>query len=488
MNYRIRACAPLTVLLALAACTADDTSGESEATSASAATNAATSSATTNASMSGSTSDASGSGTMDASSGTTGDTGASTGSGTTGTGASASEPTTSMSTTAPMGCNNDGSIDPGEQCDDGNLEGGDGCENDCTYSPPGNCGDGIVDWDEECDDGNDVPGDGCENCMEKSPACPNEDTAIKCDSDTMDPFKAIELNCSANPEETPVLMNNSMHSNNASAWRVAKGFGSYMEMGKLLYSPRGGESFLMVSTGVIKAPNAQGVVVETPSSQESNGDNGNDDSDTLPPPINVSKGSNNGGGGMPFMNCDGVGDCSDSLYDAWELGTGDPNDKLWFTFQTKVPNAVESYSFNFAYFSSEWPDWVDTTFNDLLIAWQTSEAYTGNVTFIGDAPLTVTSLDPYLSTDGYSGNEPQLQGTGFEGNAGSDWFAANQNVVGGETLTMTFMIADMGDSILATMAIIDNFHWNCEACIPANAPECQGEVPDPNCCGVIEPQ
>jgi cysteine-rich repeat protein len=107
-------------------------------------------------------------------------------------------------------CGN-GRVEQAEACDDGNGAGGDGCENDCTFScvadadcddakpcngaescdashvcesgPPleegaacgsdlacraGSCalltfGDTTVDAGEDCDDGNTAPGDGCEN-------------------------------------------------------------------------------------------------------------------------------------------------------------------------------------------------------------------------------------------------------------------------------------------------------------------------------------
>jgi cysteine-rich repeat protein len=53
-------------------------------------------------------------------------------------------------------CGN-GRIDPGEDCDDGNTESGDGCSATCASE----CGDGAVERGEECDDGDRTDGDGC---------------------------------------------------------------------------------------------------------------------------------------------------------------------------------------------------------------------------------------------------------------------------------------------------------------------------------------
>ncbi|MDQ3816202.1 MAG: hypothetical protein M3362_00760 [Acidobacteriota bacterium] len=56
-------------------------------------------------------------------------------------------------------------LDPGEQCDDGNFFGGDGCRPDCTREV---CTDGILDWPrEECDDGNQNDNDKCNNQCHK---------------------------------------------------------------------------------------------------------------------------------------------------------------------------------------------------------------------------------------------------------------------------------------------------------------------------------
>jgi cysteine-rich repeat protein len=52
----------------------------------------------------------------------------------------------------------DGVVDAGEQCDDGNVVDGDGCDANCT---PTACGNGVISPGEDCDDGNTVSGDAC---------------------------------------------------------------------------------------------------------------------------------------------------------------------------------------------------------------------------------------------------------------------------------------------------------------------------------------
>lgn len=56
----------------------------------------------------------------------------------------------------------DGTLDPGEQCDRGPDVAGDDCASDCTFEV-GVCGNGTVDSTETCDDGGTVAGDGCDD-------------------------------------------------------------------------------------------------------------------------------------------------------------------------------------------------------------------------------------------------------------------------------------------------------------------------------------
>lgn len=61
---------------------------------------------------------------------------------------------------APAAACRDGTVDSGEQCDDGNEVDGDGCDRNCTTT---GCGNGVRTTGEWCDDGNTAETDGCRN-------------------------------------------------------------------------------------------------------------------------------------------------------------------------------------------------------------------------------------------------------------------------------------------------------------------------------------
>ena len=68
-----------------------------------------------------------------------------------------------------VSCGN-GTLEGGEQCDDGNTTVCDGCSDTCqTETGPVCCGDGMVEPPETCDDGNTVPGDGCSDTCTMEP-------------------------------------------------------------------------------------------------------------------------------------------------------------------------------------------------------------------------------------------------------------------------------------------------------------------------------
>lgn len=80
-----------------------------------------------------------------------------------------------------------------EECEDGNLVNGDGCDNNCTFTA---CGNGVVAGDESCDDGNLVSGDGCDaNCTPSG--CGNGITAgdETCDDGNLTDGDGCDSNC-----------------------------------------------------------------------------------------------------------------------------------------------------------------------------------------------------------------------------------------------------------------------------------------------------
>jgi cysteine-rich repeat protein len=404
----------------------------------------------------------------------------------------------------------DGVIQVPEVCDDDNTADGDGCQADCTPTPAV-CGDGAVEGGEACDDGNTVDGgadDFCTNTCEKfmPPDCQAPMDYAVCDdalsltdkTDKTAVHRAIGI-CDQDAADSVQISDFSFAGPDNASWQIARGFGTYKydhdndlsTPKQLLYRPREGGTFLMLSTGRISLPNDVGVVVEPPNSQEVNGANANPDNPkSMPAPLHDAMGSNGGAGGTPFAACDGVNDCSDTLFNQWnQIAFHNPFDKLSFKFVTTVPEGTYGYQFDFVFCSAEYPLYVGQQYNDMFIAWQTDptpdEAYTGNITFIPDPddptkqqPLTITALAPYYSGSGYSDSEPQLDATGFETHGCSDWFTARGAVNPGADVTIGFFLTDMGDDALASVAILDNFRWDCKGCTPT---EVQG-------CGVKPPQ
>jgi cysteine-rich repeat protein len=88
-------------------------------------------------------------------------------------------------------CGN-GTINPGEQCDDGNQISGDCCSSTCQ-TEAGCCGNGTVNQGEQCDDGNLVSGDCCSSSCHTEPICcgdGNLDPGEQCDD-----FNAVSGDC-----------------------------------------------------------------------------------------------------------------------------------------------------------------------------------------------------------------------------------------------------------------------------------------------------
>ena len=375
----------------------------------------------------------------------TGSSGADTGS----TGVIIDGAATTDSTTANSGA-------AGTTTDVGESTGGSGDTGDTstTLVNPGTTGDGSTGEPVVCD----------------APAMP-----LPCDHDSTDPFNAIGLGCSDDPGEAVTIEDAIVKALDSKSFRVATRFGSAQDPDKPAlpaWRPREGERMLVLGTGLFPNLDENGALIEE--NGEDSHSNGNlDDQKLLPGVIKHKLGSNNGLGGTPFVDCDGLRDCSDTIWPQWELA---PNnvayDVFYMAFDLDAPAGTHGFALDFAFFSEEWPVYVDTTYNDMLVIWSTSEGYTGNVAYVDGAPLTATALDPYMV---YQPGDPRLAGTGFPGDdegAATDWMTARGSALPGEKFTVAIAIFDIGDALWDSVALVDHFRWDCEGCVAAPAGDC----------------
>lgn len=271
------------------------------------------------------------------------------------------------------------------------------------------------------------------------------------------------------------------------SWRVAKSFGFAPgpNHGGKLWAARelevisGGEgepdvppntssAILILSTGRLPWVNNEGAVIVEYGAQADSEQNGNPDAPTypLPPePINPELGSNGGLGGTPFLDCELGNDCSDSLYDHWVVNDhGEFHDKIWMSFTVTPPAGVHGFVFDFAFFSAEYPQFLDVpSYADTFVAWASSSAFTGNLTFAGGDPLSATTLQK-IGRLTVLGQDPALAGTGFEGHGGTEWMRVYGPAVPLEPLELTLFLTDIGDGWRASVALLDNFRWHCGGC------------------------
>ncbi|HUH05174.1 MAG TPA: MopE-related protein [Kofleriaceae bacterium] len=198
------------------------------------------------------------------------------------------------------------------------------------------------------------------------------------------------------------------------------------------YVPRAGDTFAILSTGVVGDVRDQGYVDLSP---------GTDFGNTVPHPDPM-----------------GAIGCSD---------VDDPtvNDYSDLTLQLQVPANASAFSFDFNFMSAEYPEFVCTSFDDTFLAMLESQAFTGNVSF--DAMGNRVSINVGFFTVCPVGSDPactgdaDLVGTGYEGSegGGTGWLTTTAPVVPGEKIKLTFSIHDEGDHDWDSAVILDNFRW-----------------------------
>jgi hypothetical protein len=362
---------------------------------------------------------------------------------------------------AMAGCSADGRQDAGAEglgigteavSDDGDEEGTTGGADDGGGGTSGNPGDS---------DGVESAGDGASPPVKFDFGIPDAPEGsvcgapnpVTCDHMNNDPWNAIGLNCPGGPQ-----VNGSISTTNPAQIYVHTGnLGTYVDpVDGPPFPPREGEKMVFLSSG-----NASQLLTPMGGNQPSTSYNSSQV--TLPAPIQT----NNVSATEDCIDNPGLvgtGDCSNTINAQFTQGGG-PRDYAEMRFNVEVPAGTFGFSYDFAFFSVEYPQYYGTIFNDMYIAWLESEQWTGNISFDEQgAPISLNAgfLDYTQSVE--------LQGTGAQGHAGTKWLSTQAPVTPGETIEVIFGIFDLSDAILDSMVIIDNFEWNCEGGPPLTIP------------------
>jgi hypothetical protein len=173
-------------------------------------------------------------------------------------------------------------------------------------------------------------------------------------------------------------------------------------------------------------------------------------------------------------------------------------DAISLTLQVKVPLNAQGFQFDFNFYSSEWPEYVCTPYNDSFVAWLTSGAFPGkngdfNISYdakgnpvsVNNAffeTCTMNAPTGCCANQGATGcgaptgtamcvNGPGgLAGTGFEndgtfcqspstGGGSTGWLTTTAPAKPGEVITLQFIVWDTGDVNWDSSVLLDNFKW-----------------------------
>ena len=194
-------------------------------------------------------------------------------------------------------------------------------------------------------------------------------------------------------------------------------------------------------------------------------------------------------------------------------------DPVMLELVVRVPTNAKSFKLSTNFFSSEYPEWTCSPFNDFFVVLLTS-AWNGQPANPADknlATYTSATMQKYpvgvnlaygntglftqcqngqtgcatnsgaiagnittcTSTAGLAGtgmdvgnpapqfaNDPGYCGTNNQSGGGTGWLVTQGNVVGGETITLRIAIWDTSDGYYDSVSIVDKFEWSVEVSQP----------------------
>lgn len=294
-------------------------------------------------------------------------------------------------------------------------------------------------------------GTGAPPCAEGDGGCGEciESDHTPCDQGANDMIAALGLNC---PGELQVDVTTF---GNPAAMSVRTGFGTTNT-----WAPTEGSAYAALGSGFTTDLDS-----ETPAGDSDIGPTHcNDDlgaeydmGTMLPAPLRTNDVAGDCADNEALL---GTGDCSNTIAGQFSQG-GSANDYTELRVVAQVPATNNSLSYDFAFFSTEYPWYFGSTFNDMYIGWLESESWTGNISFdeMGN-PISLNAGFLDFRDDGATLAE--FNGTCMKQHAGTRWLNSTAPVTPGETITLVFAVFDLSDSILDSYVFLDNFGWGCD--------------------------
>ncbi len=176
-----------------------------------------------------------------------------------------------------------------------------------------------------------------------------------------------------------------------------------------------------------------------------------------------------------------------------EAPTGQIFDDIGLEVTLRAPKDATGYRYRYRFYSFEFPEWVCTQFTDQFVTLADpapAGAMIGNLSFQDSLPLSVnvpidacTSCSPWATNCAMAaqidvsidcppapnpccpGGNDALEGTGFDlwsttsGAGATAWLETRAPIVGGEEVTLQFVIWDTSDGTLDSTVVIDDFAW-----------------------------
>lgn len=163
-------------------------------------------------------------------------------------------------------------------------------------------------------------------------------------------------------------------------------------------------------------------------------------------------------------------------------------DSVNLKLKIRVPTNAKSFSYNFKFYSAEFPEFVCQSYNDFFITLlssgyqkcpppmmgdpciptDTNIAFDAlnNPVSVNNAFLEVCFPPPGAGAGVCPGGTLDLIGTGMGGwngnlkdGGGTVWLVNDAPVVPGEDMTIEFIVFDAGDHNVDSLVLLDNFRW-----------------------------